>query len=385
MLSVAEIMFDASRPLPVVPVTCRIRLPEGVSPHELVLDDLGTGDLVACQWEWEGRTRRLTWLAGGRPGCRIAEYSLRQGSPVVPTGVELVDAVPGQLGFLVFGRPFITYNFGTEYARPFFHPVFSPSGRRVTRNYPMLEVPGESTDHIHHRSLWVAHGDVNGADCWSEEPGHGWIRHRRFTSTFSGPVFGGFAEHIAWLAPDGTTKLMDETRLFRTYAIPDGPRMADISVTFRATAGEVRFGDTKEGGIVSVRVATSMDGDKGGIIRTSTGGKGERECWGRRADWCSYTGEVDGAVVGIAVLDHPANPRHPTYWHVRDYGLMTANPFGVSYFENDPSKDGSLTVPAGGRLTFRYRLLFYEGDPDSADIAGHYEAYASPPKISVLF
>jgi len=377
------VRLECGGPVPVVPVTCEVALPESVSPEELIMEDVATGDLVTCQWEGSGGRMRVTWLAGGWGDRRTAEYRVRQGRPVVPTGVELVDAVPNQLGILVFGRPFATYNFSTEFARPFFYPVFSPSGRRVTRNYPMLDVPGESRDHVHHRSLWVAHGDVNGADCWSEEPGHGWIRHQEFVSTFSGPIVGGFVERNTWLSADGTSKLMDEVRSFRTYAIPDGPRMADISVTFRASAGDVRFGDTKEGGIVSVRVATSMDGDKGGTIRISTGGTGERECWGRRADWCSYTGPVDGATVGIAILDHPSNPRHPTYWHVRDYGLMTANPFGVSYFENDRTKDGSLTIRAGDEITFRYRLVIHEGDADSADIGRHYEAYASPPGVSV--
>ncbi|MGQ9523812.1 MAG: PmoA family protein [Armatimonadota bacterium] len=378
------VKLEVDDPCPVTPVTCEVALTEGVSPEMLVMEDLDSGDLVACQWEGTGGQMRVTWLAGGWEGRRTAEYRIRPGAPVVPSGVELVDAVPWQLGFLVLGRPFTTYNFSPEYARPFFHPVFSPGGRRVTRNYPMLEVPGETRDHVHHRSLWVAHGDVNGADCWSEEAGHGWIRHEEFLSTFSGPVFGGFVERNVWLAGDGTTRLMDEVRSFRVYAVPEGPRIADVVVTFCASAGELRLGDTKEGGIVSVRVATSMDGDKGGTIRISTGGRGERECWGRRADWCSYTGPVDSATAGIAILDHPANPRHPTYWHVRDYGLMTANPFGVSYFEDDRTKDGSLTIPAGSEATFRYRLVIHEGDADAADIAGHYRAYASPPRASVL-
>jgi hypothetical protein len=46
----------------------------------------------------------------------------------------------------------------------------------MTRNYPMAKVPGEETDHPHHRSLWFAHGPVNGVDVWTERKNTG--RHR---------------------------------------------------------------------------------------------------------------------------------------------------------------------------------------------------------------
>ena len=40
-----------------------------------------------------------------------------------------------------------------------------------------------------------------------------------------------------------------------------------------------------------------------------------------------------GKTYGVAVLDDPRNPLHPTRWHVRAYGLLAANPFGLSYFD----------------------------------------------------
>ena len=55
----------------------------------------------------------------------------------------------------------------------------------------------------------------------------------------------------------------------------------------------------------------------------------------------------NGEKVGIAILDHPANPRHPVRWHVRGYGLFAANPFGLSVFTNDKSQDGAMTVEPG--------------------------------------
>ena len=35
--------------------------------------------------------------------------------------------------------------------------------------------------------------------------------------------------------------------------------------------------------------------------------------WGRRAEWIDYHGpDAQGKTVGIALFDHPANPRYPT-------------------------------------------------------------------------
>jgi hypothetical protein len=86
---------------------------------------------------------------------------------------------------------------------------------------------------------------------------------------------------------------------------------------------------------------------------------------------------VEGERVGIAIFDHPSNPKHPTYWHARGYGLFAANPFGERDYFNDKSRDGSLTIPPNGTLTFRYRVLIHDGDAGEAEVAAAYAAYAS--------
>ena len=85
---------------------------------------------------------------------------------------------------------------------------------------------------------------------------------------------------------------------------------------------------------------------------------------------------MDDKIVGIAMFDHPQNPRHPTWWHVRDYGLFAANPFGQHDFEPGTEKGaGNLTVPAGKSITFRYRFYLHEGDDQQAKVAERYEQY----------
>jgi Methane oxygenase PmoA len=154
--------------------------------------------------------------------------------------------------------------------------------------------------------------------------------------------------------------------------------MFDFEVTLHASHGDVTFGDTKEGAM-AVRLAESMrlktSAGQGHIV-TSTGVR-DNATWGKRAEWCDYSGPVDGKLVGIAIFDHPQNPRHPTWWHVRDYGLFAANPFGKHDFEklHDPSA-GNLTIPSGQTATFRYRFILHTGDEIQAKIAQQYTDYS---------
>ena len=84
--------------------------------------------------------------------------------------------------------------------------------------------------------------------------------------------------------------------------------------------------------------------------------------------------------MGVAIFDHPANPRHPTWWHVRDYGLFAANPFGLHEFEKKPAGAGDLTVPAGKTIAFRYRFCFHQGDDKAAGVDALYKEYIQSAK-----
>ena len=167
------------------------------------------------------------------------------------------------------------------------------------------------------------------------------------------------------------------------YAPAPDARILDIAVTFHATEGPVRFGDTKEGAMLSVRVASSMDADAEGTIENAYGGRGETECFGNRAQWMDYAGPVDGKTVGVAVFDHPSSFRYPTYWHMRNYGLMHANPFAWREFLGHPGVDGSYVLPEGARLNCNFRVYLHTGDTQDALVADRYHDFITPPVVEV--
>jgi hypothetical protein len=308
-------------------------------------------------------------------------YRVEEGEP----GAATMEVRPAEnsLALCEGGQQFSVYVYAGVPARPYFYPVVAPGGVPVTRSFPMRDdVPGERHDHSHHRSIWIAYGDVNGADNWSEEPGHGFTEHGSIDALESGPVFARFRTTSLWLDRD-RKPLLTQTLDVRAWKSCDLFRLLDFVVTLSATHGDVRFGDTKEGGILSVRVASSMDVPRGGRIENSYGGIDEGETWGLAAHWCDYSGQVDGQDVGIAVMDHPWSFRYPTHWHVRNYGLMTANPFGYSHY-TDGRKRGDYLLDSESKLEFRYRVAVHRGDASLAGLRGRYLDFVSPPQAATI-
>jgi len=315
------------------------------------------------------------WVLLG-PGCAGPATGAGGGDAAAVEMQPLEDRVRVLLGGQVF-----TEYFHRDVPKPYCHPLRGPGGVILTRLWPMQDTVGEDHDHPHHRGFWYAHGSVNGVDFWTEGPGRGRIVQDAVLEVRSGRGEGWLRTRNRWVAPGGRVVCSDE-RLLRFVAGSDGTRFVDFEITLMATHGEVVFGDTKEG-TLAVRVAESMRvrpnrtaaGRPAGRIVTSEGHR-DVEAWGKRAAWCDYSGPVGNRWMGIAIFDHPGNPRHPTWWHVRDYGLFAANPFGRHDFERlQDATAGNWVLRAGDRRTFRYRLYLHEGDAEEARVAERYTAW----------
>lgn len=294
-----------------------------------------------------------------------------------------------KLEIAIDGEPFTDYLFETSKKQPLqiFYPLFGPQGVRMTRGYPMEKFDGEATDHPHHQSVWVSHGDVNGVNFWHLGNNQGFQRHQSFEFMDSGPAAGRFVQKIDWENEDGD-KIINETRAITIWATPDNGRIIDFDMSFKAASGDVKFGDTKEGGLLSLRIAHTMreklpNGDRGtGVIKNAEGLTGSREAWGKASRWCDYSGPVGGVIAGMTIMDHPSNPFYPTRYHVRDYGLFTANPFGLSHFIGD-GHDGTSVLKAGDEWNLNYRLYIHAGASNEAEVDSVYDHFASGPSAIV--
>jgi hypothetical protein len=301
--------------------------------------------------------------------------------------VEVKDQ-GGKVRVDIDGQLFTEYVY-TGAAHVYYYPLIGPGGLKMTRDWPMANPPGEEHDHPHHRSFWYAHGLVNGVDFWSEEASHGTkaptiplgkIVHDKIVEAKGGEKDGVLTTSQNWVAPDGSIPVTSQQTL-HVYDGPSNERLFDFEVTLKAGDKEVVFGDTKEG-TMAVRIAESMrlklaknNPGEGHILNNS--GDKDDEVWGKRAAWVDYWGPVEGKTVGIAIFDHPKNPRHPTRWHARDYGLFAANPFCEREMDKtEPEHAGDFKVAAGQSVTFRYRFYIHEGDSASAKTAERFAEFA---------
>ncbi len=264
--------------------------------------------------------------------------------------------------------------------KPIVYPVIGPTGKAVTRHYPMApeKGKGEKHDHPHHRSLWFTHGNVNGVSYWHEGTRTGTIAHRKFIKLESAGSTAVIVTTNDWLGPDGK-KVCEDVRTL-TFGSDNGARWIDFDITIKAGERPVTFGDTKEGSF-GVRVAGTMkvDAKQGGKI-VSSEGHTDKAAWGKPAAWVDYHGPVEGVTLGVAILNHPSSFRHPTHWHVRTYGLFAANPFGISDFTKAKKGTGDHTIKPGESLTFRHRVVLHKGDEKEANIAERYKKYAAAEK-----
>ena len=272
----------------------------------------------------------------------------------------------------VDGKLFTKYVYADrERAKPILYPVIGPGGAPMTRRYPIEEAgPGEAKDHPHHSSLWYTHGEVNGISFWHVGKNTGEIHHEKFLKLEGNVV----STRNKWVDAKGKVVCRDERTLLFYGEGED--RAVDVSVKLIADSGDVTFGDTKEGsmGIRSNPVLRLKGAVAKGEAVNSEGVEG-KAVWGKRAAWVSYWAPVDGKVVGFSIFDHSSNPRHPTWWHARDYGLVAANPFGIHNFERKPKGVGDLKIKNGESVTFRYRFLFHAGDVKAARIAERYASW----------
>jgi hypothetical protein len=285
------------------------------------------------------------------------------------------------------GKPFTDLFIGSAYAKPFLHPLRAASGTVVTRRFPMELVDGEARDHPHHRGLWFTHGDVNGIDFWVNEPGDtranvGRVVIRRVLDLKDGKKTGSLTASFDWQDPKGKS-LLNELRTIVFYSHPR-LRMMDFDILLTAIE-QVKFGDTKEG-TFALRLAPGLEEPRKdapavpprtGKMVSADGKEGEQNVWGTRSPWVDYFGEIDGEKLGVAILDHPTNLRHPTYWHSRSYGLFAANPFGLHDFLRDKSQDGSLTLEPRRSIRFFYRVVIHPGDSATGAIAEMFKTYAA--------
>lgn len=279
------------------------------------------------------------------------------------------------------GRPALSYLAGpgrlprTGIAEAFrrggyLHPVWTPSGRIITDDYP--------PNHVHHHGLWWAwtRTEFEGRqpDFWNMGQGRGRVDFDTLEAIESGPVLARFTarhRHTDLTARPPRVALREtwQVRLFGAGQ-RDGSHILDL-VSEQECAGESPLHlPTYHYGGLGYRGPWAWNGADGVRYLDSAGVTNRIAANETRPRWCWMGAEVDHQVAGIVVLDHPGNFRAP-----QPVRVHPTEP----YLSLAPSQLGPWTLHPGERYTSRHRILALDGEPDPARLEQLWRDFAVPP------
>jgi len=301
-------------------------------------------------------------------------------------GIPKVELIKGKnkIDVMVGGRHFTSYIYGIEHTKPMLVPLLTPSGIEVTRRNPLVEMKGGSDDHQHHVGIFFAVDNVNGTKFWNNPAPPPQIKHIKTTEVTGGTGKGKLSTVMHWIDSGGNIVLEENRSMVFLAGDNEDEYAIDFSIDLTARQKEVVFEDIEEG-VFAIRLADCLreanpnlilkpgqplpDESISGTGRyfSSNGDETAKNIWGKRARWVALQGIRKGKVVGVAILNHPASINYPTYWHVRSYGLFSANPLGQGDFQRQSKYKKNLVQPLhltlkkGQMAHFRFLVVVYEG------------------------
>ncbi len=299
------------------------------------------------------------------------------------------------------GKPCASYHFSGGLTKPVLAPVCTPSGIEVSRRYPLVEMEGGSMDHEHHVGIFFAVDRVNGINFWRNATTPPQIRHVEITRMAGGAGKGQLSTISHWIDDKEQVLLEEKRNMIFLAGEREDEYAIDFSIDLTAKNKKVLFEDIEEG-MFAIRLSDYLrESDAGAVMQTggpkpkenvsgtgryfsSNGDETAKNVWGKRARWVALQGVRKDKVVGIAFLNHPSSINYPTYWHVRGYGLFSANPLGQGDFQRQRLKPYRknkviplrLTLDLGETVHFRFLVIVYEGIRTQEQIEERFKKFA---------
>lgn len=369
-----------------------LTLPKTIKPKPYGLRD-DAGNTLPLQVDADGTaTFVLPELKAGA-SKRYLLVAVKSNASAATNGMQTISD-HDRLTISAAGRKVLTFQGGPgELPDPdikpvfrqggYIHPVFAPSGRTITDDYP--------PDHFHHHGIWFAwtKTEFQGRhpDFWNVGDGTGKVEFVALDQTWSGAVHAGFKSRnrsVDVSAPEPVTVLNEQwkvtvynvghgsmstggTASSKSYAMFDLISTQDLATSSPLILPEYRYGGI---GFRGHRQWLAKDNCE---FLTSEG-KDRSNGHGTRARWCHIGGKIDGQLAGIAILDHPDNFRAPQ--------AMRINP-DQPFFCYSPSLIGDWRIEPGKSYVSRYRFIVYDGAPDRSELDRMWNDYANPVHAAI--
>ncbi len=325
----------------------------------------------------------ITAYYGQSPAIREVEiYASDDTSlklPLEPKGLSWIQT-KSTLALKNGGKTVWQYNFGPKLTKPYFAPI-GPVG---AGDLAWVSPP----DHPWHYGLWFSWKYINKVNYWEEnrktrQP-DGVTKLVSTTLTPSGDHSAHIVQKFAY-HPAGTPKavVLNETRTIEISAPnSSGGYTLDWTATFTAATDVVLDrtpihgeGAKSWGGYAGLSVRFAKAFGDWNVIGAGTKNTGVA-LKHKNATGVDFSGTIGKAPCGMAILDHPSNPRYPTPWHIV---MVPKTPF--AYFNAAVICNKPLPLKKGESMTLRYRVAVHNGQWTAKQLNAAERNYRSQAKL----
>jgi hypothetical protein len=262
------------------------------------------------------------------------------------------------------------------------YPIQTPSGKLITRGFPLNPRPFERTDHPHHIGLWFNFGDLNGLDFWNNsysikpenKDKYGSIVFEKIVE--ANDKKGRLVVLSNWVDNKKNILLSEKTTyVFRGLQndIRTIERISELTAKQKVT-----FTENKEGmlglrvdrafeepttkaetfldasGNVTETPVLNNDGVNG-VYRNAEGLTGG-DVWGKRSKWVALKANKEGETITIVIMDNKNNVNYPAWSHARGYGLFATNNLAGQAVDKS-SEPVKLELNPGEKVTFKHKVI----------------------------
>ena len=250
--------------------------------------------------------------------------------------------------------------------QPCFHPVNTPAGYPISLLSPW--------DHVHHCALWFAWKLIDGINAW-EGPAYSPYEP---SIVPAGLEVGdaGFAAAYRWQKRDETLLLRGRT-VCHCHLLGDDAYALDLDYEFRAPGDRPVMLDRNpppEAGYAGLSIRLVREFRHATYVDTD--GRTEPPPRGTRTAWHAVSGPIDGGPNrrgGIALMDHPRNPRFPT----PTYTIHESEAFGFlqcAFLYEEP-----YALLPEEPLRLRYRVAVFDGEAPADRLSDWFNQFAQQP------
>ena len=255
----------------------------------------------------------------------------------------------------------------------FVYPLWSPSGAELAMKRP--------SDHYHHMGLWHAWTETRfegqPVDFWNLAKGLGTVRFAGYEWKAAGPLWCGVQakqEHVALKTTSGARTVLAETFTLRAWKTVAGHVLDYDCVQKNVTDSPLDLPAYRYGGGLAYRAPASWL--KANSDYLTDLGKTRTDGHQSRARWVAMSGPTPGGTGQVAILSHGGNhdaPQRIRVWNDDKQGRI--------FFNYVPVQEKPWSIPPGGTVTFRYRVLLADAKPDAALLDALWSDYSTPPKV----